>query len=418
MFDFDKWEEILNTIRRHKLRTFLTIFGVFWGIFMLVILMGAVKGLQNGVEYAFRDDATNSIWVWPGTSSLPYNGLPLGRRIVFTNTDYERTKNDIDGVEYISARFFVPGEFVVAYKNKSSSFSVRCVHPAHQILENTLVQEGRYINELDLAQKRKVCVIGKLVKESLFGEENPIGKFIKIKGVDFQVVGWYTDTGGNNEMMVVYLPITTAQLAFNGRDRINQFMFTTGSATVEEAKVIEENLIKSLAQRHNFDPSDREAIYVNNNVEQFERFQNLFMGMRMVMWFVSIGSLVAGIVGVSNIMLITVKERTKEIGIRKAMGATPWSIVSLIIQESVTLTAVGGYIGLLAGVALLQLIDGAMKSAGAYEGNRPSFFRNPEIDFGIALSAIVILTIAGALAGFFPALRAARVSPVEAMRAD
>jgi putative ABC transport system permease protein len=418
MFDLDKWEEILDTIRRHKLRTFLTAFGVYWGILMLVILMGAVKGLQNGIEFAFRDDATNSIWVWPGTSSMPHGGLPLGRKTVFTNTDYERTKEDIQGVDHITARFFVTGEFVIAYKNKSASFSVRSVHPDHQILENTQIREGRYINEIDLAQKRKVCVIGKLVKEALFGEENPLGKFIRIKGVDFQVVGWYTDTGGKNEMMVVYLPIATAQLAFNGQQRINQFMFTTGSASVEDAKKIEEQLIRELASRHKFDPTDKEAIYVNNNVEEFEKFQNLFLGMRMVMWFVSIGSLVAGIVGVSNIMLITVKERTREIGIRKAMGATPWSVVSMIMQESVTLTGIAGYFGMLVGVGLLQLVDSALKGAGAYEGDRPGFFRTPEIDFGVAISAIIILTLAGALAGLFPALKAARVSPVEAMRAE
>lgn len=412
MFDLDKWQEIYASISKHKLRTSLTAFGVAWGIFMLIILLGAGNALQSGAEYEFRDDAVNSIWVWPGTASKPYKGLPVGRRLRFTNTDYDRTQQDVDGVEHITARFYIRGEFTTSYKNKSASYSIRCVHPAHKILENTLITHGRFINDLDLEDSRKVAAIGKLAKEGLFGEEDAIGKYITVKGVDFKVVGVFEDTGGEGEMQRIYLPISTAQLAFNGQDRINQFMFTTGDATVPESEVIEENLRKSLADRHKFDPSDKKALWVRNNVENFQKFMDLFTYIKIFVWFVGSGTLIAGIIGVSNIMLIIVKERTKEIGVRKALGATSWSIVSLIIQESIIITGIAGYFGLLGGIGLLQLYVYVKNEMGIDTG----FFRDPHVDFGVAATAVVVLVIFGALAGLVPALRAARVNPIVAMR--
>ncbi|MGB0522786.1 MAG: ABC transporter permease [Flammeovirgaceae bacterium] len=412
MFDIDKWQEIYSSIRKHKLRTILTAFGVAWGIFMLIILLGAGNALQSGAEYEFRDDAVNSIWVWPGTVSKPHKGLPIGRRLSFKNSDVDATKTHVDGVEYITARYYIPGSFTTSYKNKSVSYSVRCVHPDHLVLENTIMTSGRFINEFDLKEKRKVACIGNLVKDGLFGDEDPIGKYITVKGVDFKVVGVYTDTGGDSEKERIYLPVYTAQLAFNGRDRINQFMFTTGDATVEEAEVIEANLRKDLAERHRFDPKDKKALWLRNNVENFQRFMTLFSYIRAFVWFVGIGTLIAGIIGVSNIMLIIVKERTKEIGIRKALGATSWSIVSLIIQESVLITGLAGYFGLLGGIGLLQLYVYIKTEAGLDTG----FFRDPFVDFGVAATAVVVLVICGALAGLVPAVRAARVNPVVAMR--
>ncbi len=415
MFDLDKWEEIYETVKKHKLRTFLTAFGVYWGIFMLVILMGAGTALQNGVEYQFRDDAVNSIWVRPGTASKPYKGLPMGRRTQLTNTDLNRTKQDIKGVEYITARFYLPTEFTVTYKEKSASFNCRAVNPDHQITENTTVTKGRYINDRDLDQKRKVCVIGKLVAEKLFDkEEEPIGKFIGLKGINYRVVGVFEDTGGDGEMMMIYLPLYTAQLAYNGDDKINQLIFTTGDATVPESKVMEAKLRKDLSIRHNFDVDDKEAVYIRNNVEQFAQFLSLFFWIKAFVWFVGVGSILAGIIGVSNIMLITVKERTKEIGIRKALGATPVSIVSMIVQESFVITAFSGYMGLLVSVGILNFIDYLMVSKGLELG----FFRSPQIDFGVAISAVVLLSVAGVMAGLFPAMRAAKVNPVVAMRED
>lgn len=412
MFDLDKWQEIYASISKHKLRTILTAFGVAWGIFMLIILLGAGNALQSGAEYEFRDDAVNSIWVWPGTVSKPYKGLPVGRRLWFTNKDHNDTRDYVDGVEYITSRFYIRGSYTTAYKNKSASYNVRCVHPDHLVLENTIMSKGRFINDLDLKNKRKVAAIGKLVKENLFGEDEAIGKYITVKGVDFKVVGVFEDTGGESEMERIYLPVYTAQLAFNGQDRINQFMFTTGDATVPEAEIIEENLRKSLAERHRFDPKDKKALWLRNNVENFQRFMDLFSYIRAFVWFVGVGTLIAGIIGVSNIMLIIVKERTKEIGIRKALGATSWSIVSLIIQESILITGLAGYFGLLGGIGLLQLYVYIKNETGLDTG----FFRDPHVDFGVAVTAVVVLVICGALAGLVPAVRAARVNPVIAMR--
>ena len=412
MFDIDKWQEIYASISKHKLRTALTAFGVAWGIFMLIILLGAGNALQSGAEYEFRDDAVNSIWVWPGTVSKPYKGLPISRRLSFTNKDHNHARDYVDGVEHITSRFYIRGEYTTSYKNNSSSYSVRSVHPDHQVLENTIMIKGRYINNIDLDERRKVACIGKLVAEGLFKDEDPIGKYITIKGVDFKVVGVFEDTGGEGEMQMIYLPIYTAQLAFNGQDRINQFMFTTGDANVAEAEVIENNLRKALAERHKFDPTDKKAVWLRNNVENFERFMNLFFYIRAFVWFVGVGTLIAGIIGVSNIMLIIVKERTKEIGIRKALGATSLSIVSLIVQESILITGVAGYFGLLGGIGLLQLFNYVKNEAGMDTG----FFRDPHVDFGVAATAVVVLVICGALAGLFPAIRAAKVNPVVAMR--
>ena len=410
MFDIDKWQEIYTSISKHKLRTMLTAFGVAWGIFMLIILLGAGNALQSGAEYEFRDDAVNSIWVRPGRVSKPHKGLPVGRRLRFTNADHNQTRDHLDGVEDITSRFYVTA--TTSYKSKSASFSIRSVHPDHQILENSIIVEGRYLNKLDMTDRRKVACIGTLVKESLFGEENAIGEYINVKGVDFKVVGVFEDTGGQGEMQMIYLPIYTAQVTYNGQDRIHQFMFTTGDATVEESEVIVENLRKSMSERHRFDITDKKAVRISNNVEEYQKFMNLFLYIKIFVWFVGAGTLIAGIIGVSNIMLIIVKERTKEIGVRKALGATSWSIISLIIQESILITGVAGYIGLLSGIGLLQLYVYIKNEAGIDTG----FFRDPYVDFGVAVTAVVVLVICGALAGLIPAIRAARVNPIVAMR--
>lgn len=412
MFDIDKWQEIYASISKHKLRTGLTAFGVAWGIFMLIILLGAGNALQSGAEYEFRDDAVNSIWIGPGRVSKPYKGLPVGRRPKFTNKDYYETRDKLEGVEHITSRFHIWGSFTISYKNKSASYGVRCVHPDHAILENTIIIAGRFINDLDLEERRKVATIGRLAKEGLFGNEEAIGKYITIKGVDFKVVGVFDDTGGGGELERIYLPIYTAQLAFNGHDRVDQFMFTTGNSSVAEATVIEGNLRKAVANRHNFDINDKKAVWIRNNVEEFEKFMNLFVYIRAFVWFIGMGTLIAGIIGVSNIMLIIVKERTKEIGIRKALGATSWSIVSLIVQESVLITGVAGYFGLLSGIGLLQLYVYIKHELGIDTG----FFRDPYVDFGVAVSAVIVLVVSGALAGLIPAIRAARVNPIVAMR--
>jgi putative ABC transport system permease protein len=406
LIDLDKWQEILDSIRKHKLRTFLTALGVFWGIFMLVLLVGAGNGLQNGVEYEFRDDATNSIWIRRGTTSKEFRGLPAGRRVKFVNDDYDYLIEQFDDIEHITGRFYLSGDRIVTYGNKKLSLPLRAVHPGHKFLENTSIIEGRYINDLDLEETRKVAVIGETSRKSLFGDENPVGKEIKIGESIFRIVGLYHDTGGENEMKIIYLPITTAQKTSGNTKELHQLMFTTGDLPLPGMQQLEKRVRTALAGRHQFDVEDRRALFISNIAEEYQQFQNLFFAIRMFIWFVGIGSIIAGVIGVSNIMLIVVKDRTKEIGIRKAMGATPYSIISMILQESVFITAFAGYLGMLAAIGILSL----MRSMEV------EYFRNPEINFGIAVIATLVLVFFGALAGLIPALQAARINPVTAIR--
>ncbi|MCB0662552.1 MAG: ABC transporter permease, partial [Saprospiraceae bacterium] len=333
--DYDKWGEILDSLKRHKLRTALTMFAVWWGIFMLVILLGAGSGLQNGVEYNFRDDAINSIWLYQGKTSKPYKGLPAGRWITFENDDFNTLKSQIPGIEYSTGRLYMSGEYFVTYQNKAFSFDIRSVHPGHQMIENSIITRGRFLNDKDIEEFRKVAVIGTKVTEAFFDEdESPIGKQISIKGTTYQVVGEFTDDGSDNELRKIYLPLTTVQKVVTGRDNIDQMMFTIGDATLEESQVIEKQIRSEMALRKQYDIEDENAMWVRNNVENFQEFQMVFAFINAFIWFVGIGSIIAGVIGVSKIMLIVVKERTREIGIRKALGATPPSILNMIITES------------------------------------------------------------------------------------
>jgi putative ABC transport system permease protein len=406
MIDTDKWREIFNSIQRHPLRTILTALGVFWGIFMLIILLGAGDGLQNGVEYEFRDDAINSMWIRNGTTSMPYRGLPKGRRIEFTNEDYDMLREQFEDIEHLTGRYYLSGDQMTVYKDKRLSFSTRAVHPGHRYLENTLIDAGRYISEQDLKDVRKVAVIGKIVKQDLFGEEDAIGKEIEIGGIMYTVVGTYSDTGGENEMRIIYIPVTTAQRVYAGTNRLHQLMLTTNDLTLEETKKLENKIHAAFAARHDFSLDDRRAVSIFSAAEEYQKFINLFTAIKIFVWFVGLGSIIAGVIGISNIMLIVVKDRTREIGVRKALGATPYSIISMILQESVLITAVAGYLGLLAGVGVISLM----------ESMEVDFFRSPQVDLGVGLAATLVLVIAGALAGWMPARQAARINPVEAMR--
>lgn len=413
MFDLDKWQEIFNTIRQNKLRTFLTAFSVSWGIFMLILLLGAGSGLLNGVKEMFKDDAINSIWIRSGQTSIPYKGMQPGRRIQFTNEDYESLKRNVDGLEHITARYFLWGDYVVRYEKKFSSFQVRGVHPDHLHLERTILTSGRYINDLDIQEKRKVAIIGQEVVNSLFSNSvDPIGEWIDIAGILYKVVGTFKDEGSEREQQVIIIPISTTQMAYNGGNRVHQMMFTVGNANVEESNIMSDQAKNILIEHHKFSPEDPRAVYMNNNLENFQRFKDLFGGINIFIWIVGMGTIVAGVVGVSNIMLIIVKDRTREIGIRKALGATPGSIISLIIQESVVITLLSGYFGLLFGVSLIELVNWALDNFGA----EVPYFKSPEIELGTALIATGILVVAGAFAGYFPARKAAKIEPIEALR--
>ena len=407
MFDLDKWQEIFATIRKNKLRTFLTGFSVAWGIFMLIILLGSGNGLQNGVEYQFKADATNTIWMYPGSTTLAYKGMKPGRQVNFTNQDYDFVKENIPGVEEISARYFFWQNRIISYKKQFGSFDLICVHPDMQLIEKISVERGRMLNQIDLERHRKVVIIGLPVMKALFRNgENPLGEYIRVNGVPFKVVGVFTDRSERDEQRL-YLPISTAQMIFNGGNTIHNLTITT-NYSAEESEKLEQLLRTKLAGRHRFDSEDKSALYIRNTVKEFRQFQNMFMGIKIFITVIGLFTIIAGVVGVSNIMIIVVNERTKEIGIRKAVGATPWSVIFLIIFESVIITAFAGYIGLVSGIGLLELVNKVMPAS--------DFFRNPEVDFNIAISATFVLVISGVLAGLFPAVKAARIRPVTALR--
>jgi putative ABC transport system permease protein len=405
----DKWQEIFDTISKNKLRTFLTGFSVAWGIFMLIILLGSGKGLQNGAENQFRIAAINSIFLRGGVTTMPHNGLPIGRRIQLENSDYDLLKASYPQIELLTSRFFIRGNITISYKNKFGNFEVRSVHPDHYLIENAIIHQGRFINDTDLEEYKKVACIGIAVKEALFADdEDPMGKYIKVNGIAFLVVGVFEDEEGGYENRMIYLPITTSQRAFNGKGKVRQILLTSKSHSVEQSVALGESINRLLAKKHNYDPADARALNVYNSLEDYKRFSGLMRNIRLFIWIIGIGTIIAGIVGVSNIMMIVVKERTKEIGIRKALGATPFSIISLIMLESVFITSVAGYLGLVAGVGLLELLGTSIP--------RTEFFENPEVNLGVAISATFLLVLAGAIAGLFPAGRAAKILPVVALR--
>lgn len=404
----DSFGEVLDVLRRNRLRTILTALSVAWGIFVLVLLLAAGKGLQNGVRHDFRDDATNSIWIRRGKTSKPFEGHAPGRRVVFRNSDLPALRRGIDGLEHMSGRFYLWGNFTISRGSKASSFSVRGVHPEHQYLERTILLDGRFINETDIAQRRKVAVIGKEVRKALFGPDNPVGERIKIRGVMFRVVGLFRDEGSSREARTIYAPLTTIQLMHQGGNDVHQIMFTTGAATLAQTRAMEEQTRLLMAKLHHFDPEDRRAVQISNRLVQFQKVMQIFEWLRIFVWVVGIGTLFAGIVGVSNIMIISVQERTVEIGVRKALGATPRAILGMVLGEALTITALAGYAGLTASVVVVELVRRYLPDN--------EYLRDPTVDVQLGVVATLLLMGAGALAGLIPAFHAARVKPIVAMR--
>ncbi len=407
MIIIDRWIEIISVIRRNKLRTFLTGFSVTWGIFMLIILLGSGHGLENGVHDQFKSSAVNTLWVWGGETSVAYKGYKPGRDISFRNEDYNDIKDNLLGVGELSGRAWVR-QSTISYKSEYGDFNVQSIHPDYGIIEGVKIVEGRFINDIDIEKNRKVVSIGKEVKDALIKDEEALGKYVQVGGIPFKIVGIFTDDDGRQDNnRAAYIPVSTAQKALIGSDRINTLAVTVASNDVADSKKMEDRIRKSFSERHIFDIEDRNALFIWNGVEEFKQFLDLFAAIRMFIWVIGIGTIVAGIVGVSNIMMISVKERTREIGIRKSLGATPWSIINMVMQEAVLITGIAGYIGLLMGIGLLELISPHIQS---------EFFRNPEADFGVAISAVMVLIIAGSIAGYVPARRAAAIKPVEALK--
>lgn len=409
MFDFDKWQEIFETIRKNPLRTVLTGFSVTWGIFMLVLLLAVGSGLSNGAKSRFGDDALNSLWVYADVTSLPYKGMNVGRRIQLENddVDYVTTAYDED-ISAFSAQYFKWGT-QINYKEQYGTHSLKGIHPGFQVVEKAELISGRYINNLDVEQNRKVVLIGQKLVPNFFGSENPLGKYIRMNDIPFLVVGVFTDPGNERDEETFYIPISTAQQVFNGGRMVQRIMVALEDESLEQSKVVEASMLNNLRQIHGVDPNDNRAIGVRNVKEQFQRIENTLIGIDLFVWVIGIMTIIAGIVGVSNIMVVVVKERTKEIGIRKALGATPGSVVSLIIQESIFITAVAGYIGLVLAVLVVE---------GIASGIQAPFFQNPTVDFQTAIYTTVLLVCTGALAGLVPALRAAKVQPIEALRSE
>lgn len=408
MFDLDKWQEILGNIAKNRMRTFLTGFSVAWGIFMLIVLLGAGKGLENGVKNQFNQDAINSLWINSGRTSIAHEGYQPGRLIQFTNEDYDLLSRSYKNMEHMSARVELDEINLISYKSRWGNFNVKGVHPEMVFPEKVSVISGRFINELDVKEGRKVASIGKKIVEELFLREDPIGKEININGVMFNVVGIFSDDGGDRDIRRAYIPVTTSQKTFTGTNIVNRIVMTINENDIDQSEEITADIRKILANRLHYSPEDKKAVFVWNNLVEYRRIMGLMKGINIFIWIIGIGTLIAGIVGVSNIMMIVVKERTKEIGIRKAMGATPISIVALILQEAVFITSLFGYIGLVSGIFLLE----------AFRKNVPDsdFFRNPEVDLKIAFYAMMLLVVSGLFAGFLPARKAASIQPIDALR--
>ncbi len=414
MFDFDSWQEIRESLSRHKLRTALTAFGVFWGIFMLVNLLGVGAGLKNGAE-ANIGQFNNAVFVWSGgPTSIPYKGLAKGRRPSLNDGDIEALRARIPELDVIAPGNGMGDQFTV-YENKSDSFNITGIVPVELAAKGYTLVKGRFLNELDQNQERKTVVIGERVSEILFGNEiEPIGKQINILGVPFLVVGIIRPSALNNwaqrDLTKIFLPHSTMRKTFNQKDRIHRLMITpkAGISSVD----IERKVVSLLQERHKVHPKDRGVIGSYNVQKNYNSIQSLFGGIAAFSWVVAIGTIIAGVVGVGNIMLITVKERTREIGIRKAIGATPADIVATIVKESLVLTCVAGYSGLVCGVLTVEGINLIAANADGGIGT----FLNPQVSFSTAMWAIAILILAGACAAYLPARRAASIDPVLALQ--
>ncbi len=409
--------EIWTSVRRNKLRTFLTGFSVAWGIFMLVILLGSGNGLKNGVLSNFRGYATNSIDLYGGWTSKPWLGYRKGRRIRMKNDDMEIIRREFPEVENLSAQKWLSDQ-TATYGGEFTKTWLHGAHPEVQQMEGIELSAGRYINDEDLLRYRKSIVIDEPMRRVLFKGQDPLGKRIKVGNSIFTVVGVQKGDAQRNSSSCT-IPLTTAQLLYDANNpEVNNIMMTLRNIeTDDELKGLEKRLLRRLSAEHRFAPDDESAIWINNTMERYKNIMVVFTGINLFVWIIGLGTLLAGIVGVSNIMLVTITERTSEFGIRKALGARPSSIIRLILTESVAITAAFGYIGLVLGVATMEFVDHLLGQAPESSGPGPgSIFLDPTIDLGIALSATAVLIVAGLVAGYVPARRAARLKTIDALR--
>jgi putative ABC transport system permease protein len=406
MFNRDSWSEIFATISKNKLRTFLTAFSVSWGIFILVVLLGAGKGLQNGARHEFLSDAVNSIWINEGLTAMPWKGMKPGRYIQLDNEDIQLIQKNVKDIEFISASWD-RGQRTLRYLKTDGAFLVRACLPHHGMLENITMKTGRFLNEQDQKESRKTCVIGLNVKDALFKKENPVGKSILVDGSTFLIVGVFDDPG-NGDLDRIYIPLSTANKIFQARDKVDVIWLTTGNVGTIRSEQMVGEIRRILAANHHFNPEDLNAVGVYNKNNEYIRIMDMLDNIRIFVWIIGIGTLIAGIVGVSNIMMIVVKERTREIGIKKALGATPYNVVGQIVSEAVFITGIAGMTGMCCGIWLIELFQSLDLNS--------DFFRNPEVNMQVIFSAMIVLIFSGTFAGLIPALRASSISVVDALK--
>ncbi len=407
MFSRDNWKEIFQTIQKNKLRTFLSGFTVALGIFIFVALFGLGNGLKNTFQEFFGDDATNVIYLYPGRTSMPYKGYKSGRKIEFDNSDIKDiNKNFAMFLEYSTPR--ISRQDTVSFKNESNTYSTQGVAPSNQLAEATIMMKGRYINDIDVNDKNKYAVIGRLVEEDLFKGKNALGKYIDLGGSSFKVVGVFQDDGGDDEERIIYIPYTTRQLIEKNNDKVDQLIVGfKPEIGYEGAMAFDKSLEHFFREKKYISPADENGIYIRNVADQLKQNQQLAVVLQMIVSFVAFGTIIAGIIGISNIMVFVVKERTKEIGVRKALGATPKSVIGTILLESIFITTVSGFIGMLIGIAVLSSLGEKLEDF---------FIKNPYIDMPVAISATILLIIFGGIAGYIPARRAAQIKPIVALR--
>ncbi len=418
IIDTEKWQEIFKTLAQHKLRTALTAFGVFWGIFMLTVLLGAGKGLENGVNNGFPR-VPNAVFIWiQGTTQMPYQGMPIGRQIKLKPGDVKEIEQHVSSVGFIrgqnSVGIWGGTPTYTVYEDKNGTFYVEGTHAGMDDMKSLRILTGRSINRIDDDNKRKVAIIGTRVRTQLFGDDmDPIGKHITVNGISFLVIGVFESLSNGNQQQEeekIYIPNDTLRYAFNQTGSIGSLVILPQPGL--HARVAEADVKKYLQQIKKINPDDTSVFGSFNLQNEYDKIQGLFTGIKVFSWFIAVCTILAGAIGVGNIMLIVVKERTREIGLRKALGATPASIVGMIVQEALLITAVAGYAGLVCGVFLLEGISKLLDKGSGQSG----FFSHPEVDFNTALSALAILIISGLLASMLPASKAAAVSPITALQ--
>jgi len=408
------FREIGISLRRNKLRTFLTGFSIAWGIFMLMILLGAGNGLKNGVTKNFSSQAKNKVNLAAGWISKPVAGKQMWQRVLFDVTDSLFLNNLIE-VDEIIPSYSVWSNHIT-YKKRNINAQLMSVIPQYKDFADVEVLKGRFVNDIDMKDIRKVAVIADKDALVLFDDEDPIGKMINCDGIAFTVVGTYK-TKGANWANRLYVPFSTLSKIFNPSGKLSRFIFTVNNLeTVEANKDFEEKLRLQMSKRHGFDSEDNNAIYIWSMLEEYLQTMQIFNAITLFVWVIGIGTLIAGVVGVGNIMLITVRERTKEFGIQKALGAKPNFILRQIVLEALCITGLFGYIGMVLGIGITEFINFVMVKAAMGSDTEFQIFMNPTVDLGIAAASTVVLVIAGVLAGYFPARKAVKIKPIEALR--